>query len=286
MTEENLKTFKEFIIRAEPFPADIISGVLWALDIEGIVEEDNQLKIYSSSKSKTNKEQIESVIKKLAAQDLIKSYSVEENEIINKNWNEEWEKSINVIEVTERIIIKPSFREFSPNEDQIVITIDPKMSFGTGEHQTTKLVLKLLEKNIVRGCSVLDVGTGTGILAIASVKLGAGNATGIDNDEWCYNNAIENIRLNNVSDKIKIHLLEINKVAERNFDFIVANIQKDILIDISSEIKNHLKQNGTIILSGLLLADEKDISTCYKSLGFTLIQKEKMDEWIALLMKG
>lgn len=283
--EEHLKTFKEFIIHTTPFLPDIISGVLWELPIEGIVEEENYLKIYSSEKYKIEIEHFEHIIKNLVKQDLIKSYSIEENEIENKNWNEEWEKSINVIEVSKRIVIKPSFRKYIPKKNQIIITIDPKMSFGTGEHQSTKLVLRLLEKNTTRGCSVLDVGTGTGILAIASIKLGAGNSIGIDNDEWSYKNAMENVQMNGVSDKIEIRLAEINKVTERNFDLILANIQKNILIDISGEIKNHLKHDGMIILSGILTTDEEEIFNCFRNLGLTLMQKEKMDDWIALLMK-
>ena len=284
--KKDLKTFKEFIIRTTPFLPDIISGILWELPIEGIVEEENYLKVYSSEKFKLKIEHFEYLIKNLVNQDLIKSYSIEENEIENRNWNEEWEKSINIIKVSERIIIKPSFREYIPKKNQIVITIDPKMSFGTGEHQSTKLVLRLIEKNITKGCSVLDVGTGTGILAISSIKLGAGNAIGIDNDGWSYNNALENIMLNEVSDKIEIRLAEIKKVNEQNFDFILANIQKNIIMEISGQIKNHLKYGGMIILSGILTTDEEEIYNCYRNLGFTKLQTEKMDDWIALLMKG
>jgi ribosomal protein L11 methyltransferase len=284
--EEHLKTFKEFIIRTTPFLPEIVSGILWELPMEGIVEEENYIKVYSSEKSKIRIEHFEHLIKNLVNQDLIKSFSIEENEIENRNWNEDWEKSINIIKVSNRIIIKPSFREYIPQKNQIVITIDPKMSFGTGEHQSTQLVLRLLEKNITNGCNVLDVGTGSGILAIASIKLGAVNAIGIDNDEWSYNNALENIRLNEVSDKIEIRLAEINKINEQNFDLILANIQKNILMDISGEIKNHLKHGGMIILSGVLTTDKEEIYNCYKNLGFTKLQTEKMDDWIALLMKG
>jgi ribosomal protein L11 methyltransferase len=279
------RTYKEFIIRTEPFLPDIVSGVLWNLEIDGLIEEENHLKIYSAGKSPIGITQIEAILTNLKNQKLISRFIVEQKELENKNWNEEWEKTINIIKVTNRIIVKPGFRKYKPKKDQIVITIDPKMSFGTGEHQTTKLVLKILEKNIKQDCTALDMGTGTGILAIAAVKLGAKKVIAIDNDEWCFENASENCKLNSVSDKVDIRLTEIKNVSEKNFDFILANIQKNILIEIAPEIKKRLKSFGNVILSGLLLEDEAEICSCYNSIGFNLIQKEIMDEWIALLMK-
>jgi ribosomal protein L11 methyltransferase len=277
---------KEFRIWADPFNSDLISGILWELPIDGITEENDNLVIYAPEKTGIKKSDVEFQLNKLIQQGLINSFSVEVSEIENKNWNEEWEKSINVIEVTDKIVIKPTFKEYTTKSNQVIITIDPKMSFGTGEHQTTKLVLKLLEKFHLNEKSVLDVGTGTGILAIASIKLGARNAVAIDNDEWCYENSIENCQLNSVSEKIKVVLSGLNKVEEKNFDLILANIQKNILLDISNEIKNHISPAGFIILSGLLNNDEDDICSRYKSLGFTLFQKEQMDEWIALVFQN
>jgi ribosomal protein L11 methyltransferase len=280
------KSFKEFIIWTEPFNVDLVSGILWELPIDGITEENNCLILYASDKSGIKKTDVEFRLNKLIKQGLISNFSIEEKEIENKNWNEEWEKSINIIEVTERIVIKPTFKEYIPKSSQIIITIDPKMSFGTGEHQTTKLVLKMLERINLQGKTVLDVGTGTGILAIASIKLGAKNAVAIDNDEWCYDNSVENCAINSVSDKIKIFHAEIDKMEEENFDVILANIQKNVLLEIAAEIKNHLSAYGTIILSGLLNTDEDDICNYYKSLGFILVQKEQMDEWIALTLQS
>jgi ribosomal protein L11 methyltransferase len=168
-----MKNFKEFIITAEPFIPEILSGALWQLDINGINEDVNCLKVFADGKSKINSKEISSALQKLIEHKMLINFNVEEYLIEDKNWNEEWEKNTNVIEATERIIIKPTFRNYDKKEGQIIITIDPKMSFGTGEHQTTKLMLKLIEKNIQKNMKVLDVGTGTGVLAIASVLLGA-----------------------------------------------------------------------------------------------------------------
>ncbi len=162
--------YKEFIVTAEPFIPDILSGVLWNLKINGISEEVNCLKVFSDSVSKND---IELILNDLLNNKMLFSFSVEENFIEDKNWNAEWEKSRDVIRVTDRIIIKPTFKEYIAKENEIVLTLDPKMSFGTGEHQTTKMMLQLEEKYIKDGMKVLDIGTGTGILAIAAIKLGA-----------------------------------------------------------------------------------------------------------------
>ena len=278
------KTYKEFQIRTTPFITEIISGLLWELNISGLTEENDFIKVFSSENELTKRE-IETFLKKLVNEKVIDEFSVEEYDLENKNWNEEWEKNLNVIKVTDRII-KPSHKEYKPLENEIVITIDPKMSFGTGEHQTTKLMLKLIEKYVKPGMKVLDVGSGTALLSITSVKLGAKKAFAIDNDEPCFENAIENCRANDVDNNIDVKVGEIKDIDEKDFDVILANIQKNILMDIASDLKSKLKKNGFVILSGLLTEDEEEIKKYYGKLNFTFVQKERMDEWIALVFKS
>ncbi len=276
------KKFSEFIIESNPFLPDAISSLLWELNISGIEEGENNLKVFSEESSLVTKKEISIQLEKLRAQNLIENYKILTEEIEEKNWNEEWEKNLNVIHISDKIIIKPSFREYTPESNQIVITIDPKMAFGTGEHQTTKLILLSLEKYIKKNETVLDVGSGTGILGIASVKLGAKKVIGIDNDEWCFENAKENIITNNVEDKVEIRFGEIKDIKENNFDLIIANILKNILLEIAEEIKKRLKKNGKVILSGLLHEDESAILDQYKKLGFKLIEINNIDEWISI----
>lgn len=278
-----MKKYKEFNIRTTPFNPDLLSGLLWELKISGITEEDNFIKIFT--KEGLSKSEIKNYLKKLVDEKLIETYSVEEFEIENKNWNEEWEKNLNIIKVSDRIVIKPSFKYYISKEDEIVITIDPKMSFGTGEHQTTKLVIKLIEKYIRPGIKVLDLGSGTAILAIAAIKLGAINAVAIDNDELCFENGNENCRLNNVEDKIDLRVGELKDLEENDFDLILANIQKNVLINIAEDIKRKLKNSGYIILSGLYVGDKDDIVKTYSKNNFKLIEGDIMDEWIALVFK-
>jgi len=279
-----MKKFKEFIIRTTPFNPEIISGLLWELNISGLTEENGFIKVFSEGDN-LSKSELESFLKKLRGEKLIVEYSVEESELENKNWNEEWEKNLNIIKVTDRIVIKPSPKEYIPKENEIVLTIDPKMSFGTGEHQTTKLMLKLIQKYVKPGINVLDVGSGTAVLAIASVKLGANNAIAIDNDELCFVNGNENCILNNVENKVKIRIGQVSDVEENNFDLILANIQKNIILNIADDVKKRLKKNGLIVLSGLLTDDEDDIVKVYNKINFSLVEKDRMVEWIALVFR-
>ena len=278
--------YKEFTITAEPFNPEIISSILWELDITGINEEVNCLKAFATTDGGVTVKAISAQLQKLVEQKMLFDFKVEEYLLEEKNWNEEWEKNINVIEVSDKIVIKPTFREYERKEGQIVLTIDPKMSFGTGEHQTTKLVLMMLEKYVKNGMNVLDVGSGTGILAIAAVKLGAESAIAVDNDEWCFDNAKENCLQNNVTDKIEVKLGEIKDITEKQFNLVLANIQKNILLDIADQIKGKTAVGGIVILSGLLFSDEEDILNAYGKLNYRFLEKAQLDEWIALVFKG
>ena len=279
-----MKNYFVYKIFTNPFNPDILSGILWEFDISGLLEEEDHLKIFTSEDSNISVEAIKNSLKKLKEDNLLNSFTIEKEELEDKNWNELWEKSREVIRVSDRIIIKPSFKKYQPDKNEIVITIDPKMSFGTGEHQSTKLVLRLLEKYVKKGMKVLDVGSGTGILAIASVKLGAEKAVAIDFDETCFDNCNENCLVNDVENFIEVRTGEIIDIKETDFDLILANIHKNVLIEIAGEIKIRLEKNGIVILSGLLALDQKDIETKYNLLGFRTEQIEQMDDWIAVAL--
>ena len=279
-----MKNFFVYKIFSQPFDADLLSGIMWDFDITGLLEDDDHISIFTSRTSKTTEKQISDELKKLQKDNLIESFRIEKELLEDKNWNELWEKSREVIRVSERILIKPSFKDYSAKPDEVVLTIDPKMSFGTGEHQSTKLVLRLLEKYIKKGMKVLDVGSGTGILSIAAVKLGATKAVAVDFDEICLENCRENCSLNKVSNLVEVLTGEIDVVKEKNFDLILANIQKSVLLEIAEKIKSKVKSNGIVILSGLLESDKSAIDRKYNKLGFRIKQIEQMDEWIAMVI--
>lgn len=280
-----MKKHKQFSVITKPAVYDIVSGILWNLDIEGITETDFGLIIYANGQSTVTLDEINTSLDGLKKENLIETYNVEETEIEEINWNEEWEKKIGIINVTDTLTIKPTFKNYTPKEGETVIVIDPKMSFGTGEHETTKLVLSFLETVDLQNKTVLDVGSGTAVLAIGSVKLGAKHATAVDNDEWCYINGMENAERNDVTDKLTIVEGIISDIGEADFDVVLANINKNILLDIAEDINGKLKMNGTLILSGLLIEDEDSIGEHYKKKGFQFIEKKVMNEWIALKME-
>jgi ribosomal protein L11 methyltransferase len=277
-----MKLFKVFTIAAEPFQPEILGGVIWQLNISGVIEEENSLKVYVEDEN-INEASVNSLLENLVIEKVIENFKVTSEIFENKNWNKLWEKGREIIRITDRIIIKPSFKNYLPKNSEIILTIDPKMSFGTGEHQTTKLMLSLLEKYIRPGSKVLDLGSGTGILAIASIKLGASKAFAIDNDETCYENCKENCAINDVAVSVEVLTGIVDDVKENNFDVVLANIQKNVLLDIVNKIKTKLSKNGLLILSGLLKEDEYQIEQRYHLLGFKTEEVKSMDEWIAVV---
>jgi len=277
------KNFNVFRITSTPFRPELMSGLLWELDLEGITEEDNFILVYTDEGINITSEKIEQLLNGLVNEGFLEKFIIEKNTVENKNWNEIWEKSREVIRISDKIVIKPTFKEYIPQTNELVLTIDPKMSFGTGEHQTTQLVLNLLERYVKPGMKVLDVGSGTGVLAITAVKLGAASAVAVDNDGWCYENCKENAELNNVSNSIKIITGDIKNVDEKGFDLVLANIQKNILLEILDDLKMKIKENGILILSGLLLKDEEEIMISYSDSGFTFEEESVKDDWISLV---
>lgn len=282
-----MKTYKEIVIKTQPFNPEIISGFLYLYaTLTGIEERENELICFFTEFNDNNFQQLKDFLNNLQKYSIIERYEIFTEEIETKNWNEEWEKSIQPIKVSKRIVIKPSFRDYKTNQDEIVIVIDPKMSFGTGYHQSTRIMIRLIERNLRSGMKVLDVGTGTGILAIVCSKLGASKVVSCDNDEFVFENVLENFEKNNVSDKCSFILGTIDEINENNFDLILANIQKNVLIEIAEKIKSKIAKNGLVILSGLLIEDEKEIFDKYSSLDFNFLDKEIEDEWIGLVFQS
>jgi len=275
-----MKNFKQYDVKANPFNAELLNGILWELELDGITEYDDYLSVFVGEDSEVNTLKISSLLNRLKEEGLINEFSVTESVVENKNWNAEWESKVNVIEVSDKIVIKPSFREYDAKPDQVIIEIDPKMSFGTGEHETTKLMLLFLEKYMKPNLKVLDVGCGTGVLAIGAAKLADTKMViGVDNDEWCLLNGNENVELNKMQGRVKIQLGELKDVEESDFDLVVANINKLVLLNIADELKSKVTSGGTLLLSGLLIEDKEDIVPLYEKAGFKLIDEMTMNEW-------
>ena len=185
------------------------------------------------------------------------------------------------IEVGKRLVIKPSWCPYDNIGNRLVIQIDPKMSFGTGYHESTRLTLVLLEKHTRPGCSIFDVGTGTGILAIAAVKLGAQSGVGIDNDEWAIANAQENVTANGLAEKIVISPAPVPEI-HSTFDLITANLSFPTIVELLNDFRRTLHDGGILLLSGLLDSDQKEILRHLELNGFEIVDRLSENEWIAL----
>jgi ribosomal protein L11 methyltransferase len=212
-------------------------------------------------------------------------YVRSEEIVADQNWNMEWEKTIQAQEIG-LFLVRPTWSTVTPEADQILLEIDPKMSFGTGYHETTRLMLKQLSIIINKGDLILDAGTGTGILAIASIKLGAKKVIGFDTDDWSITNASENILLNKVADKIDIKKgsMEVIK-GEILYDGILANIERNTITEMLPNFSNHLKKEGTLLISGILEDDEELVTGKLNKNNFEHIETMQENEWIAIWAK-
>ncbi len=278
-----MQEYTEICLSTVPYNPDYISGILWQFDLDGITEYDDHLKIYISGKTEEKMALVVKIMNMLKADGDIEDYHMDTEVIQNRDWNKEWEAKLKVMEIGKKIVIKPTFKDYKNPGDKIVIELDPKMSFGTGEHQTTRLALEELEQVVKPGMRALDVGTGTGILAIAALKLGAEEALAIDIDDWCILNSIENSQLNDVTDKMEIKKSELRDTFETGFDLILANINKHILKELPGEVSKRMKREGILILSGLLREDEKEIKMLYENKGLIHSRTRVMDEWISMV---
>jgi len=198
-----------------------------------------------------------------------------------QNWNAQWEENFQPVVVEGFCTIRADFHPSNPNTP-LEIIITPKMSFGTGHHATTQLMMLMMKDMDLAQKNILDFGTGTGILAILAEKLGASHIIAIDNDEWSYENAKENIKRNDCKNAA-IRLCSIEEISTDNYDVIVANINRHILLGAMHIFHNKLTDKGQLLMSGLLKDDEEIIVTKALDEGFRLHLKQEKDNWIGLL---
>ena len=200
--------------------------------------------------------------------------------IAEQNWNQQWEQSFEPIVVDRFCAVRASFHKpVAGVQYEIVIT--PKMSFGTGHHATTYMMMEAMQKIEFTGKTVIDFGTGTGILAILAEKMGATSVEAIDYDEWCIENGTENIETNNCD---RILLKKADDISNTQpADIILANINKNVILDNLSTMKHKLNPNGILLLSGLLTADEQDINLAAAQLNLQQRQILHRNGWVCIL---
>jgi len=202
-----------------------------------------------------------------------------------KNWNEDWKKNVLPITVNERIGITPTWKASELISD-LKILINPKMSFGTGNHESTRLMCRLIENYITPGSLWIDAGCGTGVLSILAVKLGAAKVFAFDNNIWAVENSKENFELNDVASSIEILEADVESAALPPSDFIAANLNRNIIIKSIHLLRNALISNeGRILVSGILSYDRDEIISIAKKNNLVLDSFLTEGEWIAFCFK-
>lgn len=202
----------------------------------------------------------------------------------DEDWKNEWKKYYKPI-VTSSVTVVPNWIKYHADDNEKLLWINPGMAFGTGEHETTKMCLDILGELDTNGKTVIDVGTGSGILGIASVLCGAKSAYMCDIDTTAIETARENASLNGVEKKVKIEVADLLSKTDLKADIVFANITADILIRLSKDIEKFINKGGYIILSGIIHARLDEVINAYKLQGFELVLPKKMGEWNALLFK-
>lgn len=211
---------------------------------------------------------------------LLKDHSFTLNTIKEQNWNEVWESNFQPVVVNAFCAIRAEFHEpITGVEHEIIIT--PKMSFGTGHHATTYMMIEQMRDIDFKSKSVFDFGTGTGILAILAEKLGAPSITAIDVDDWSIANAKENLERNECS-RVSVSLS--SQLPQSKFDIILANINRNVILSYLPQLSDDLNKKSYLLLSGLLATDGEDIIKACSELGLKLLRQTERNNWISLLM--
>ncbi len=269
-----------------PDVAEALSNFLFELGCSGVQESEVELVAYFPAEA--SKQKLLAEIEKYRAGLKALGYlSSEEAATIlsceNRDWNAEWKKQLRPLSVSRRFLVKPTWVALDEPVEQFVIEIDPKQAFGTGAHATTQLVLRLLEELPVKDKRILDVGTGTGILAIAGHKLGAGKITACDIDPVAIEAARENTEANTGEGAVQLFVGSgVALSRQARFDFVLANITKNVIFACLADIVAPLVQGGYLLASGILGTEVDEVKDRLATTDLAVMNEEHLGEWAAL----
>ena len=221
------------------------------------------------------------------------SWEITVDEKENQDWSKKWKEKWTVTHVTDKIAVVPSWLNYEPKDDEITITLDPGCAFGTGTHQTTQLCMKAIEKYLKNGDKVADIGTGSGILSICAIKFGASSAYGCDIDDTVIDVCRENARINGISvdyppleggsAQVKFELNTADKITEK-FDFVCANILHNVLAEIMGDLKNIMKDDAKMSLSGILDEKKPIVLEAIERENLKIIDTISQNQWISFVV--
>jgi len=305
----------EITVHTNTVGSEIISDILWEYSDQGVAISDvNDILELDKMKKGTWDYVDEELLKKVDSDVLVKGFipenekekvSIIENriyalkdfidfeigslevvkrEIDGDEWLFKWKENFKPIAITENITVVPKWIDYTEKENETVVYLDSNMAFGTGEHETTSMCVSLLAKYVRPDMTVIDVGSGSGILGITASKLGANKVIMTDIDECAVSASNHNVKLNGVKNA-EVYLKNLLDDENTVGDVIVANIMAEVLVAFSNGIKRNLKENGVIILSGILLSKMEMVKSAYEKAGFTHIETISKGEWCAEVFK-
>lgn len=206
-------------------------------------------------------------------------------ELQDEDWSDTWKQYFHTEKPGERVVIKPTWEEYEPKDDEVVIELDPGTAFGTGTHATTSMCIRQLEKLVKPGMTVFDVGTGSGILSIISAKLGAKNIQAVDYDDSVLKIVEENLEQNNVQDIISVAQSDLMQNVHGKAELVIANIIADIIIRLFDQLDEHLEQGGTLLTSGIIEDRIEDVLAAAEKHGYGVVERLENKGWACITFK-
>jgi ribosomal protein L11 methyltransferase len=265
-----------------------LSNMLFEMGATGILEKGKTIEGYFAGDAllediKTKLQTLFSALESLGLD--VGDKSIRVFQIEDRDWNGEWKKSYHTIRVTEKIWIKPSWEPPPPKTPQCLIEIDPEMAFGTGTHETTKMMLKLLEEYLRPAMSVLDIGTGSGILAIAAAKSGARRIVAHDIDPVAAQTAARNAKKNNIWQRLMLFTGSPEALKDSTFDLILVNVNRIAIEKMLPGLKKMLTNKSKLIISGILAEEKNVLNRALRNKGLVIDKTITEGEWIAITIK-
>lgn len=282
---------------------DLISDIFYEFDLQGVVVEDPALDpggdwaedavgrpdchavtayLPEDSQAETRCRTLESKLAKLQKQSGIVS-RVSYKKRDDEDWAHAWKAFFWPQKISRRLVVKPTWREYTPAADEMVIELDPGMAFGTGTHPTTALCAAMIETYLKEGDRFLDVGTGSGILMIAAARLGAARVCGIDRDETAVKVAAANLTLNSIDPyRFEVKIANLIEETSRTYDIIAANILTRVILDLIVDIRRVLEPGGIFICSGIMEKNQAQVIEALQNTGFDILETAVKEEWVAI----
>lgn len=206
--------------------------------------------------------------------------------VAEEDWANNWKQFYHTQRIGKRLVVSPSWEEYEPKDGDVLMRLDPGMAFGTGTHDTTRLCLELLEDCVAESTRILDIGTGSGILSVGGVLLGAPSALGVDIDPVAVKVANENAEINGVSNKTEFVCGDLTEKVSGKFEIVTANIVADVIIRLLSTVKNYLIKGGAFIISGIIDTRADEVENACHEAGFATVKRLEHGGWVAVLLKN